>query len=89
MDQPSLLHLSGVAFLAVLIVLSGLSLLMAALVRIFPAAPSSKSSVPGALLGSAGSMPGPSGAEIAAIHGTLRHTYPHLTVTRIQVTEEG
>jgi hypothetical protein len=88
MEEPSLLHLSGVAFLSVLVLLSILSLLMEGLVRLFPppptvAAPSSRGSVEPIPRGST-----PDPAEFAALNAALQLHFPHGTVTRIRVTED-
>jgi hypothetical protein len=81
MNEPNLLEISAVAFLAVLGLLSLLALLMAALVRLFPA-PEIAS---GAL--AAGPSEPSSEPVIAAIHAAVQAAHPHLKVTRIRETQ--
>jgi len=82
MNEPNLLEISAVAFLAVLGLLSLLALLMSALVRLFPAPTVDANALPPAPSGS------PSEPVIAAIHAAVHAAHPHLKVTRIRETQE-
>lgn len=91
MDEPNLLQISGVAFVAVMAILSLPSLLMEGLVRIFPAPALGSNEGPQATLAPATPLPfsiDPSPAELAAIHAAARQHFPHMQVTQIRATED-